>query len=410
MSKLYNLTRMTSATVGSGTLTLGAAVAGFLTFASAGVQDKDIITYSIIDGVNREIGTGLYTASGTTLTRNVIASTNSNLALSLSGLAQVAIVEAAEDVLDVGPSQCRLTYATGVPVMNSFQATLPVVSTGNVYLTPYVGNYVPIFNGVRWSMEPLTADLVMTGSDTTTNPPPAVAGGQLYDFFVWMKGSQLLLTRQPWATQFTRSVGLTDINGIDVNAGPITNGPAQYCGTYVGSAFTGASANFRWDPLPAAASGGAPITVSLWNRYNRVRNVCWCVDNGAAYTYNNQAWRSWRNLTQAYINFMVGLPIDVVEASTWVELLLGAGAINNIGWCGLGLDTATATTQSPGAYKFFQNPSANAMAYSVLARYTGYGNSIGAHSLYAMESGNNVSPAPQFCANSQSVLMGVITA
>src|SRR5262252_2000662 len=114
MSKLYNLTRMTSATVGSGTLTLGAAVAGFLTFASAGVQDKDIITYSIIDGVNREIGTGLYTASGTTLTRNVIASTNSNLALSLSGLAQVAIVEAAEDVLDVGPSQCRLTYATGV--------------------------------------------------------------------------------------------------------------------------------------------------------------------------------------------------------------------------------------------------------------------------------------------------------
>ena len=39
MGKLYNLARMTTATVGTGTIALGAAVSGYLTFANAGVAD-----------------------------------------------------------------------------------------------------------------------------------------------------------------------------------------------------------------------------------------------------------------------------------------------------------------------------------------------------------------------------------
>src|SRR5215469_9089588 len=156
MSKLYNLTRMGVPTVGTGTLTLGSAATGYLSFSAAGVQVNDVVTYSISDGTNREVGTGLY--NGTTLTRNVIVSTNSNTPISLSGGAQISIVEGSDDVLDVGPSQCRLTYITGVPIMNPATATMPAVTT-TVYLTPYCGMYVPIFNGIKWSMEPVTSDL-----------------------------------------------------------------------------------------------------------------------------------------------------------------------------------------------------------------------------------------------------------
>lgn len=100
MAKLYNLARMTTATTGTGSITLGAAVSGYLTFAQAGVVNGDVVDYAIKDGNNSEIGTGTYSASGTTLTRSVTKSTNGNAALNLSGTAEVFITVRAETLAD----------------------------------------------------------------------------------------------------------------------------------------------------------------------------------------------------------------------------------------------------------------------------------------------------------------------
>src|SRR5512143_194669 len=91
MAKTYNLARMTTATTGTGTITLGSAVSGYLTFALAGVADGETVEYGIKDGANSETGIGVYTAVGTTLTRGPTSSTNSNAAISLSGTAEVYI-------------------------------------------------------------------------------------------------------------------------------------------------------------------------------------------------------------------------------------------------------------------------------------------------------------------------------
>jgi hypothetical protein len=100
MAFLFNLARMTTATTGTGaTLTLGAAVSGFLSFAGAGVVDGQKVSYGIADGVNSEVGEGIYTASGTTLTRTVINSTNANARINLSGSAQVYVTALANDIL-----------------------------------------------------------------------------------------------------------------------------------------------------------------------------------------------------------------------------------------------------------------------------------------------------------------------
>ena len=99
MAKLFNLAGMSTATTGTGTITLGSAVYGHLTFAQAGVQDGDLVGYAVKDGAASEVGYGVYTASGTTLTRTVRKSTNSNSAISLSGSAEVFITPAAEDFL-----------------------------------------------------------------------------------------------------------------------------------------------------------------------------------------------------------------------------------------------------------------------------------------------------------------------
>ena len=106
MSKLYNLAKMTTATEGTGTITLGSAVSGFLTFALAGVQNGEIVSYGIADGANSEVGYGTYTSAGTTLARTtIIKSTNSDAAIDLSGTAVVFITVLAENIGDVvGPA------------------------------------------------------------------------------------------------------------------------------------------------------------------------------------------------------------------------------------------------------------------------------------------------------------------
>lgn len=110
MGLLYNLARVTTATTGTGTITLGTADTGFLTFAQAGVTDGAVVSYGITDGANSEVGTGTYTASGTTLTRTVIKSTNSDTAISLSGGAKVFITALAEDLGEAVNAQTGTTY------------------------------------------------------------------------------------------------------------------------------------------------------------------------------------------------------------------------------------------------------------------------------------------------------------
>ena len=97
MTKLVNRAKMTTATTGTGTITLGSASSGYQSFAAAGVMNADIVRYVIEDGTAWEIGTGTYTASGTTLTRVVSESSNADAALNLTGSAVVFVSAVADD-------------------------------------------------------------------------------------------------------------------------------------------------------------------------------------------------------------------------------------------------------------------------------------------------------------------------
>jgi hypothetical protein len=98
MAVLKNRAKMSTSTTGTGTITLGSAESGYQTFADAGVANADVVRYVIEDGSNFEIGTGTYTSSGTTLTRTVSESSNSDAAINLSGSATVFIGATAADI------------------------------------------------------------------------------------------------------------------------------------------------------------------------------------------------------------------------------------------------------------------------------------------------------------------------
>jgi len=97
MVTLVNRAKMTTATTGTGTITLGSAESGYQSFADAGVADATVVRYVIEDGTAWEIGTGTYTASGTTLSRTVSESSNADAAISLSGSAVVYVTATAAD-------------------------------------------------------------------------------------------------------------------------------------------------------------------------------------------------------------------------------------------------------------------------------------------------------------------------
>jgi hypothetical protein len=154
-----NLACMTTATTGTGTVTLGAAVSGFLSFASSGVTDGSLITYAIEDGVNTEIGRGTYTTSGTTLSRTTIYnSTNAGSAISLSGSAKVCVTPSAGDFL--GASNYFLSLVSNQTGSNSASAQTWFPGGGATTLT-VPGTTTYMFEG--------TLRLVRSAGDGSTH-------------------------------------------------------------------------------------------------------------------------------------------------------------------------------------------------------------------------------------------------
>lgn len=100
MAKLVNLCKNATTTTGTGTITIGSAVSGWLSIGSdTSVSDGDAVSYYVEDGSSRETGTGTLGSGKTTLTRNVRRSTNGNAAISLSGNAVVSFAVGAGDIL-----------------------------------------------------------------------------------------------------------------------------------------------------------------------------------------------------------------------------------------------------------------------------------------------------------------------
>tara|TARA_R110000782_G_scaffold113440_2_gene203479 strand:- start:953 stop:2995 length:2043 start_codon:yes stop_codon:yes gene_type:complete len=97
MVTLVNRAKVATATTGTGTITLGAAESGYQTFAAAGLVNTNVVHYVIEDGTAWEIGSGTYTASGTTLSR-VLEESSTGALLSLTGAAVVFVAATAADI------------------------------------------------------------------------------------------------------------------------------------------------------------------------------------------------------------------------------------------------------------------------------------------------------------------------
>jgi hypothetical protein len=141
--------KVTTTSTGTGTITLGAAaVGGFQTFSVIG--DGNSTYYAIVDSTNSawEVGIGTYTASGTTLSRDVVleSSNSGSLVNFAAGSKDVFVTYPAERAVIGGmgyiENAATITQSSTINDGNNAISGGPVVINSGVSVT------VP--SGSRW--------------------------------------------------------------------------------------------------------------------------------------------------------------------------------------------------------------------------------------------------------------------
>jgi len=156
---LKDRVKETSATTGTGTLTLAGAVTDFQAFSAIGDGNTTYYTITLPEGDEWEVGIGTYTASGTTLSRDtVLASSNSGSLVNFSA----------------GDKDVFVVYPAGKAVYEDASGNVTVDGT-------ITGEEMVASNGLFVNNQTISINYtVPSGYNATSTGPVTVASGTAF--------------------------------------------------------------------------------------------------------------------------------------------------------------------------------------------------------------------------------------
>lgn len=207
----------------------------------------------------------------------------------------------------------RITLTTGVPVTTS-----NVTGASTLFFSPYKGNQISLFDGASvWNT--LTFSELSIAVPGTTNT--------MYDLFIYNNAGTPTLETQTWTNDTTRAVGLILQNGVYVKNGATTR-------RYLGSFRTTGTVGQTEDSTSKRY---------IWNYYNRIDRPMSALEATASWNYTTAAWRQANGTPTNQIDFICGVPEDVVTCRLFAAAS-SSGTVRNVG-SNIGIDSATV----PGA-------------------------------------------------------------
>ena len=167
---------MTVTSTGTGTLSLGVAASGWRAFSAApAIATGTQISYRIDDGANWELGVGVYTVSGLTLTRTLRESSTGSL-LSVTTAAVVTIVALAEDhvigrqtiFVPAGSMIARSTNGAGIGSLETATNRINVSALDFDATTQEFAQF-QVAMPKSWDEGPVSFDIIWIHPATTVN-------------------------------------------------------------------------------------------------------------------------------------------------------------------------------------------------------------------------------------------------
>ena len=210
----------------------------------------------------------------------------------------------------------RLTLESGVPVSTTDQT-----AKGTLYYTPYVHDFVRLYNGTRPTLYTFTErSLALT-----------LTSGKNYDVFLYDNSGTLTLELSAaWTNDTTRADALAWQAGV----GCVKSGAATrlHLGTIRASGTDITESSFV--KTDAAAKS------FVWNRYNTVRRTMRVIDSTNSYTYTTATWRQSRGSANNQCEFVCG---DAMVSGAFAMAHTNQTGI--VGRAtGIGVDSTTAPT------------------------------------------------------------------
>jgi hypothetical protein len=184
-------------------------------------------------------------------------------------------------------------------------STLPIAqgeSSGNttVYFTPYLGNEISLYDGLRWrNFRFAEIALDLTGFAADTN----------FDVFAYAESGQVALETLAWTDNLTRAAGLGINQGVLVRA---SDHSRRYLGTFHTN-LTGGQVDFN-----LTARG-------IWNYANRASFRLY-ISDATTHTYAVNSFREWNGTSGVnQVQMLIGYADQVFEVNLLGEVDPGNG-------------------------------------------------------------------------------------